>query len=449
METKRVIIVGALGMDFHLFNRKFRDNEDYEVVAFTYAAEQNVGTTSEGERRYPPELAGEMYPKGVPMYPETMLEDLIKKHDVDLVYIAYSDLSAKHVVYVGQRAQSAGAEYVLPNPDDTMIEADVPVTAVCAVRTGCGKSQVSIKMVDTLKEKGLKVISIREPMPYGDLTKQISMRFANKKDLIKHNCTVEEREEYEQYIEKGNIIYSGVDYEAILEDVMKENPDVIHFDGGNNEIPFYKPDLFVTLVDPLRVGHETEYYPGQINLRRADVVVVNKENTAKEEDITTLADTINEMNPTAEIVHSNSVVEVDDPDVVSGKKVLVVDDGPTLTHGEMSFGAGYVAAQKYNAEAVDPRPFLKGVMKEVFKEFPHIEDALPAMGYNEEQLKDFEDTVNGVECDAILYGTPMDMKHLITLEKPSQRARYRIEEVTEKGPSLDQILERFIKKHGL
>lgn len=449
MEKKKIIIVGALGMDFHLFNRKFRDNEDYEVVAFTYAAEQNVGTTSDEARRYPPVLAGDMYPEGIPMYPEPMLEELIKKYNVDLVYIAYSDLSAQHVVYVGQRAQSAGAEYVLPDPDDTMIETDVPITSVTAVRTGCGKSQVSTKIVDILKERGLDVISIREPMPYGDLSKQISMRFAEKEDLVRHNCTVEEREEYEQYIEKGHVIYSGVDYEKILKDAKKENPDVIHFDGGNNEIPFYIPDLYITLVDPLRVGHETRYYPGQINLRRADIVVMNKMNSAKKKDVETLERTVQEMNSSAEIVYSNSVVEVDNPEVIEGKKVLVVDDGPTITHGEMPFGAGYVAAEKYGAEPVDPRPFLKGTMKGVFEEFPHIGNVLPAMGYNEQQLRDLEDTVNSVKCDAILYGTPMDMKNLITMNKPAERARYRIEEITEKGPSFDTIIDQFIEEHGL
>lgn len=449
MEKKKIVIVGALGMDFHLFNRKFRNNEDYEVVAFTYAGEQNVGTTSKNERIYPHELAGDMYPDGIPMYPEIMLESLIRKYKIDLVYLAYSDLSAKHVVYLGQRAQSAGAEYVLPNPDDTMIKADVPVTSVCAVRTGCGKSQVSTKLVDILTEKGLKVISIREPMPYGDLRKQVSMRFASEEDLIKHNCTVEEREEYEQYIEKGHVIYSGVDYEAILKDVMKENPDVIHFDGGNNEIPFYKPDLFITLVDPLRVGHETEYYPGQINLRRANVVVINKENTAKKEDIEKLLKSVKEMNPKAEIIHSNSVVEVENPDIVREKRVLVIDDGPTITHGGMSFGAGYVAAQKYGCKVVDPRPFLKGSMKDIFEEFKHIKKVLPAMGYNSEQIKDFEATVNSVDCDAVLYGTPMELKHIIKINKPSQRARYRIEEIKEKGPSLEEILDRFIREKGL
>ena len=286
-------------------------------------------------------------------------------------------------------------------------------------------------------------------MPYGDLTRQVSMRFAEKEDLITHNCTVEEREEYEQYIEKGHVIYSGVDYETILKDVMGEHPDVIHFDGGNNEIPFYKPDLLFTIVDPLRVGHERLYYPGQINLRRADVVVMNKMNSAKEEDVATLQKSVREMNPTAEIVYSNSVVEVDDPSVVSGKQVLVVDDGPTITHGEMPFGAGYVAAEKYGCTPVDPRPFLKGRMREVFEEFPHIGKVLPAMGYDDEQLRDFEETVNGVECEAVLYGTPMDMKNLITIKKPAQRARYRIEEITEKGPSFDEILDRFVNEHGL
>ncbi|MCD6127902.1 MAG: GTPase [Methanomicrobia archaeon] len=449
MEKKKVIIVGALGMDFHLFNRKFRNNEDYEVVAFTYALEQNVGTTSEEKRVYPHELAGDMYPDGIPMYPETMLEELIKKYDADLVYLAYSDLSAKHVVFLGQRAQAAGAEYVLPNPDDTMIKAEIPVTSVCAVRTGCGKSQVSTKLVDILTEKGYKVISIREPMPYGDLRKQISMRFATPEDLVKHNCTVEEREEYEQYIEKGHVIYSGVDYEQILKDVMKEKPDIIHFDGGNNEIPFYRPDLLITVVDPLRVGHETEYYPGQINLRRADVVLINKENTAKKENIEKLQKTVKEMNPEAEIIHSNSVVEVENPDVVKGKRVLVVDDGPTITHGGMPFGAGYVAAQKYGCTVVDPRPFLKGEMKKVFEEFRHIQNVLPAMGYDPKQLKDFEDTVNSVECDAVLYGTPIDLQHVIRIDKPAQRARYRIEEISEKGPTLEDILDKFIKENGL
>ena len=387
MKTK-VIIIGALGYDFHVFNTVFRDNEEYDVIAFTIAGEQNVGTTDEAERKFPAELAGKLYPNGIPMVSEERLEEMIEKYDVDEVVFAYSDVSHEEVMHKGSRALAAGADYRLISGRFTQIKANKPVVAVCAVRTGCGKSQVSRAVYRYLKGKGYKVVAIREPMPYGDLVQQNVMRFETYDDLDKYDCTIEEREEYEPYIQQGLIIYSGVDYEKIVREAEKE-ADVIIFDGGNNEISFYVPDLLFIVVDPLRPGHEMKYHPGEVNARYADVFIINKMNSAKEENVEIVEKNLRELNPDAIRVHTNSVVIAEDPTKLKGKKVVVVEDGPTLTHGGMSIGAAYVAAKNAGAKIVDPRKFLVGSMKDVFEEFPQITEIVPAMGYTDKQIEDY------------------------------------------------------------
>ncbi|TFG22035.1 MAG: GTPase, partial [Promethearchaeota archaeon] len=377
---KKVIIIGALGMDFHVFNTVFKDNEEYEVIAFTIAGEQNVGTTDEAERRFPPELAGKLYPGGIPMVSEDRLEDMIKSHNVDEVVFAYSDVSHEEVMHKGSRALAAGANYRLISGKFTQIKANKPVVAVCAVRTGCGKSQVSRAVYRYLQSKGLKVVAIREPMPYGNLVQQNVMRFEKYEDLDKYDCTIEEREEYEPYIHQGLVIYSGVDYEKIIREAEKE-ADVIIFDGGNNEISFYVTDLLFIVVDPLRPGHEMKYHPGEVNARYADVFVINKMNSAKAEDVKIVEKNLQELNHNAIRVYTNSVVTAEEPMKLKNKKVVVVEDGPTLTHGGMAIGAAYVAAKNAEAKIVDPRKYLVGSMKEVFEEFPQITEIVPAMGY--------------------------------------------------------------------
>ena len=441
---KKVIIIGALGMDFHLFNTVFRDNEEYEVVAFTIAGEQNVGTIEEEERKFPAELAGKLYPNGIPMVAEEFLEDLIKKYNVDEVVFAYSDVSHEEVMHKASRALSAGANYRLISGRFTQIKANKPVIAVCAVRTGCGKSQVSRAVYRYLNEKGIKVVAIREPMPYGDLVQQNVMRFETYDDLDKYDCTIEEREEYEPYIRQGLIIYSGVDYEKIVREAEKE-ADIIVFDGGNNEISFYITDLLFVVVDPLRPGHEVMYHPGEVNARYADVFVVNKMNSAKPEDVKIVEKNLEQLNPKAIKVFTNSTVTADNPLKMKGKKVIVVEDGPTLTHGGMAIGAGYVAAKNAGAKIVDPKPFLVGTMKEVFEEFPHITEIVPAMGYSDEQIEDMEKTLNQAKCDIIVNGSPIDLEKLVKVNKPIVTVRYDIEAISR--PTIEEILDTFIKKH--
>ena len=441
---KKVIIIGALGMDFHLFNTVFRDNEEYEVVAFTIAGEQNVGTIEEEERKFPAELAGKLYPNGIPMVAEEFLEDLIKKYNVDEVVFAYSDVSHEEVMHKASRALSAGANYRLISGRFTQIKANKPVIAVCAVRTGCGKSQVSRAVYRYLNEKGIKVVAIREPMPYGDLIQQNVMRFETYDDLDKYDCTIEEREEYEPYIRQGLVIYSGVDYEKIVREA-EEEADVIVFDGGNNEISFYITDLLFVVVDPLRPGHEVKYHPGEVNARYADVFVINKMNSAKPEDVKIVEKNLEELNQKAIKVYTNSTVTADNPLKMKGKKVIVVEDGPTLTHGGMSIGAGYVAAKNAEAKIVDPKPFLMGTMKEVFEEFPHITEIVPAMGYSDEQIEDMEKTLNKAKCDIIVNGSPIDLEKLVKVNKPIVTVRYDIEAISR--PSIEEILDEFVKKH--
>ena len=441
---KKVIIIGALGYDFHLFNTVFRDNEEYEVVAFTIAGEQNVGTIEEEERKFPAELAGSLYPNGIPMVSEDLLEEMIKKYDVDEVVFAYSDVSHEEVMHKASRALSAGADYRLISGHFTQIKADKPVIAVCAVRTGCGKSQVSRAVYRYLNKKGIKVVAIREPMPYGDLVQQNVMRFETYDDLDKYDCTIEEREEYEPYIRQGLVIYSGVDYEKIIREAEKE-AEVIVFDGGNNEISFYLTDLLFVVVDPLRPGHEVKYHPGEVNARYADVFVINKMNSAKPEDVNIVEKNLEQLNPMAIKVYTNSTVMADNPLKMKGKKVIVVEDGPTLTHGGMAFGAGYVAAKNAGAKIVDPKPFLVGTMKEVFEEFPHITEIVPAMGYSDEQIEDMEKTLNQAKCDIIVNGSPIDLEKLVKVNKPIVTVRYDIEAIT--NPTIEEVLDEFIEKH--
>ena len=444
MKKKKVIIIGALGYDFHLFNTVFRDNEEYEVVAFTIAGEQNVGTIEGAERRFPAELSGKLYPEGIPMVSEELIEEIIEDKQIDEAIFAYSDVSHEEVMHKASRVLKAGANYCLVSGKFTQIKAKKPVVAICAVRTGCGKSQVSRATYRYLKSKGYKVVAIREPMPYGDLVKQNVMRFEKYEDLDKYDCTIEEREEYEPYIEQGLIIYSGVDYEKIIREAEKE-ADVIIFDGGNNEISFYIPDLLFIVVDPLRPGHEMKYHPGEVNARYADVFVINKMNSAKPNDVKIVEENLDQLNPNAIKIYTNSVVTIEGNHDLSGKRVLVVEDGPTLTHGNMSYGAGYVAAINSGAIIVDPRPYLSGTMKTVFEEFPQITEIVPAMGYNDQQIKDMEDTLNKADAEVIIDGSPIDLGKLIKSNKPIIRVNYDIEAI--KSPTIEEILDQFIKKH--
>jgi len=439
MGRKNVIIIGAAGRDFHNFNTYYRDNPAYNVVAFTAAQIPDIA-----DRRYPPALAGSRYPKGIPIHPESDLPDLIHSLRVDDCAFAYSDVSYQHVMTVAAVVQAAGANFVLLGPRDTMLASTKPVIAVGAVRTGSGKSQTSRRIIEILMERGLKVVAVRHPMPYGDLAVQRVQRFAEIADLARHNCTVEEMEEYEPHIVRGNVIYAGVDYEAILR-AAENDPngcDVILWDGGNNDFPFYRPDLMVTVVDPHRPGHELSYYPGNVTLRMADVVVINKIDSAAPEGVDAVRRNIAAVNPDATVVDAASVLEVERPDVVRGKTVLAVEDGPTLTHGEMRYGAAVVAGRKFGAAGfVDPRPYLVGRLKETFRTYPGIGTLLPAMGYGAVQLKDLERTINRTPCDAVVIGTPIDLNRIVRIKHPSTRVSYSLQEIGR--PDLPTVLERF------
>jgi predicted GTPase len=442
-QRKKVVIMGALGMDFHTFNTVFKDNHDYEVIAFTMAGEQNLGTTNERELRYPKELAGRLYPKGIPIYPEARLEKIVKENRVDEVVLAYSDLSYIEVMRKAARSLSNGAKFVLIPPRLTMIKPRKPLIAINAVRTGCGKSQTSRKVTKMLKEMGLKVVAIREPMPYGDFLDERCMRFASYADLDRHKCTIEEREEYEPYIDLGLVMYSGIDYGMILREAEKE-ADVIVWDGGNNEICFYVTDILIVVADPLRPGHEMLYHPGEVNARMADYVIINKENTARKEDIITVEDNIRRINPKARIIHADSVIKMQHPETVRGKKVLVIEDGPTLTHGGMSFGAGIVAAKNLGCRIIDPRPFASGTLKDVYSRFRNLGNVLPAMGYSKGQLRELEDAINKSDCEVVISGTPIDISKVIKVNKPVMRVRYELEE---KAPvTLKEVLADFLKR---
>ena len=445
MAKKNVIIIGAAGRDFHNFNTFFRDNEDYNVVAFTAAQIPDIDG-----RKYPAELAGKLYPSGIPIYTEDNLPELIKKLKVDDCVFSYSDVPYPRVMNISALVNASGANFVLLGTHDTMIKSKKPLIAVGAVRTGCGKSQTSRRIIELLMEKGLKVVAIRHPMPYGDLNEQKVQRFAKISDLEKHKCTVEEMEEYEPHVVRGNVIYAGVDYEAILRaaEVDPDGCDVILWDGGNNDFSFYTPDLMITVTDPHRPGHELKYYPGEVTLRLADVVIINKIDSADPDSVQIVRDSIEKVNPKAIVIDGASPIRVDDPSVIKGKRVLVVEDGPTLTHGEMKIGAGVVAAKKFGAaELVDPRPYTVGKLTETFRIYPNIGTLLPAMGYGNQQLKDLETTINNTDCDSVVIGTPIDLNRIIKISKPNTRVYYDLQEIGE--PDLRQVIDEFVKKHKL
>jgi predicted GTPase len=437
MAKKRVLIMGAAGRDFHNFNVYYRENKEVEVVAFTAYQIPNIAG-----RKYPKELAGKMYPKGIPIFEEKELPELIKKFKVDEVVFSYSDVAFNTVMAKGSLVLACGADFKLLSGDHTYIKSSKPVIAVCAVRTGCGKSQTTRAIASMLKSMGKKVVAIRHPMPYGDLVKQTWQRYETLADLKKHECTIEEMEEYEPHIAAGHIIYSGVDYGEILKRAEKE-ADVILWDGGNNDLSFYKPDLQITVTDPLRSGHEATFYPGATNLRMADVVVINKVDTATAKEIAVVRENIKKMNPKAQIIEAESPVTVDNPAAVKGKRVLVVEDGPTLTHGDMHFGAGHVAAKKYKAaKIVDPRPYAIGTIKKVYENFKQITDILPAMGYGDKQMAELNKTINAVPCDVVIVGTPIDLARHLKFNKPSVRVTYELKE--RKAGGLKAALKKVI-----
>ncbi|MEA1875201.1 MAG: cyclic 2,3-diphosphoglycerate synthase [Bacteroidota bacterium] len=445
MAKRNVIIIGAAGRDFHNFNTFFRGNEAYNVVAFTAAQIPDIDG-----RKYPKELAGELYPEGIPIYTEDDLEKLIKEFKADDCVFSYSDVPYNRVMNMSARVNATGANFMLLGPKETMVKSTKPVVSVVATRTGCGKSQTSRKVIEHLMDQGLKVVAIRHPMPYGDLNAQKVQRFADVSDLKKHKCTIEEMEEYEPHVVRGNVIYAGVDYEAIVRAAEKDPDgcDVILWDGGNNDFPFYKSDLTITVADPHRPGHELSYYPGEVNLRMADAIVINKMDSASPEGIQTVRESIAKVNPNADVIDGASPIKVDDPSIIKGKRVLVVEDGPTLTHGEMKIGAGTVAAQKFGcAELVDARPFAVGKLAETYKIYPNIGTLLPAMGYSDQQLKDLETTINTTDCDSVIIGTPIDLNRIIDIKKPNTRVYYDLQEIG--FPNLDGILTDFIKKHNL
>ncbi|HDD62277.1 MAG: GTPase [Chloroflexota bacterium] len=445
MSKRKVIIIGAAGRDFHNFNTYFRDNETYEVVAFTAAQIPDIDG-----RKYPAELAGKLYPAGIPIHAEEDLPKLIKDLKVDECVFAYSDVTYQHVMAMSAIVNTAGASFILIGPKDTQVKSTKPLLSIGAVRTGCGKSQTSRRVIELLMAQGLKVVAIRHPMPYGDLAAQKVQRFATLDDLVKHKCTIEEMEEYEPHVVRGNVIYAGVDYEAILR-AAEEDPDgcdVIVWDGGNNDFPFYVSDLHITVVDPHRPGHELTYYPGEVTLRMADVVVINKMDSADAAGIQTVRENIARLAPDAVVIDAASTLDIDDPSLVKGKNVLVVEDGPTLTHGGMKIGAGTVAAQKFGAAGfVDPRPFTVGKLKETFEKYPNIGILLPAMGYGEQQLKDLETTINNTECDSVVIGTPIDLGRIIKINKPSTRVYYELQEIGR--PNLTGVLDEFVKEQKL
>jgi len=442
MSKKKVIIMGAAGRDFQNFNVYFRDNEDYEVVAFT--AEQIPGI---GDRMYPPELSGPLYPKGIQIYPEEKLPELIEKFDVEQCILAYSDLPYETVGHKIAWVNQLGPDIRLMGPKNTSIKSKKPVIAICAVRTGCGKSQTSRRVNQILVDMGIKPVNIRHPMPYDpDLTSQIAQRYATLEDLDKYRCTIEEREEYEPMINMGVILYAGVDYGEILEQAEKE-ADVITWDGGNNDFSFYKPDLLIVITDPHRPGHEISYYPGETNLRMADVVIINKVATADYEDIEEVRENIMDVNPNAIIIDAASPLGVEDMASIRGKRVLVVEDGPTVTHGDMPYGAGLIAARKAGAIIIDPRPFAVGSIKDTFEKYYHLENVLPAMGYGKKQMEELQQTINKSDAEAIVIGTPIDLKSVIKIDKPSVRVKYDLQEIGK--PDLDDVLGEFVKKHKL
>ena len=438
MTKIKTLIMGAAGRDFHNFNTFYRNNDQYDVAAFTATQIPNI----EG-RVYPAELAGDLYPNGIPIYDESELLNLISEHNIEEVVFSYSDLSHVDVMHKGAIVNAAGADFTMMGMARTAVKSTKPVIGICAIRTGCGKSQTTRRVAEILKGAGKKVAVIRHPMPYGDLAVQAVQRFAVLDDLVKHKCTIEEMEEYEPHIDRGTIVYAGIDYEAIVRKAEKE-ADIILWDGGNNDLPFYQTDLLIVVADPHRVGHEETYYPGETNLRMADVVVINKIDSATAENVEKLKQIINRVNPSASIVDAESPITVEDSTIISGKKVLVVEDGPTLTHGEMKFGAGVVAAEKFGAsELIDPRKYTVGKLSETFDHYPQIGTLLPAMGYGDEQIKDLETTINNTECQGVIIGTPIDLRRIIDIKHPCTRVTYDLQEIGH--PTLDEILNPFLK----
>ena len=441
MQKIKVVIMGAAGRDFHNFNVYFRNNEAYEVVAFT--ATQIPGIE---ERIYPYELAGKDYSKGIPIYPEEELPKLIKDFNVEQVVFAYSDVSHEYVMHKASMVLANGADFRLMGPGTTMLRADVPLVSVCAVRTGSGKSQTSRRVAAALKDKGLKVVVIRHPMPYGDLKKQIWQRFASYDDLDRYECTVEEREEYEPHIDNGTVVYAGVDYERILREAEKE-ADVIVWDGGNNDLPFYKPDLHIVVADPHRAGDELSYYPGEANLRMANVVIINKVDTADPKKVDRVKENVRRVNPRGEVLEAASPITVDKPELVKDSRVLVIEDGPTLTHGNMPYGAGAIIAKKLGArEIVDPRSYAVGSIKETYQKYSHLGAILPAVGYGEKQTAELKETIDRTPCDVVMIGTPVDLRRIMAIEKPTVRVRYELEVL--RPVLLEEVLENFLQRSG-
>jgi predicted GTPase len=439
MPPIRTLIMGAAGRDFHNFNVFFRDNADYDVVAFTATQIPNI----EG-RRYPPQLAGSSYPEGIPIYPEADLAQLVRDQAIDLVVFAYSDVPHEYVMHKASLVVEAGADFQLMGAGRTQLKSTKPVVAVCAVRTGAGKSQTTRRVSKILSEMGYKVAAIRHPMPYGDLVAQAVQRFADYDALDKHNCTIEEREEYEPHIDNGIVVFAGVDYERILRQAENE-VDIILWDGGNNDLPFYTPDLHIVVADPHRPGHELNYHPGEANARAADVLVINKVDTAAPEDVMTVRQNLHQLNPSATVIEAASPLFVDDPLAIRGKRALVIEDGPTLTHGEMAYGAGWVAARRFGAaEIVDPRPYAVGSILQTYQKYPSTGDILPAMGYGDEMVAELEQTINDADADLVIIGTPIDLAGLLMINKPSQRVRYELQEIGQ--PTLTDVLQMKFKK---
>jgi len=434
MKKIRTIIMGAAGRDFHNFNTYFRGNDHYEIVAFTATQIPNID-----DRKYPAALAGDLYPAGIPILPEAQLESLIKKENIDQVIFAYSDVPHDYVMHKAALVNAAGADFRLMGTKETQIKSTKPVVGICAVRTGSGKSQTTRRVSMILREMGYTVAAIRHPMPYGDLVKQKVQRFADYSDLDKHECTIEEREEYEPHLDNGVIVYAGVDYEAILREAEKE-VDIVLWDGGNNDFPFYVTDMLIVVADPHRAGHELRYYPGETNVRMADVFVINKVDTANADDVITVRDNLHDLNPDAVVIEGASPLFVDDPQAIRGKRVLVVEDGPTLTHGEMAYGAGFVAARRFGAgEIVDPRPYAVGSIKATYEKYPSTGKILPAMGYGDEMTHDLEETINAADVDLVISGTPIDLTRIIKINKPIQRVRYELQEIGE--PTLKTLMQ--------
>ncbi|MHA2053840.1 MAG: cyclic 2,3-diphosphoglycerate synthase [Candidatus Hodarchaeales archaeon] len=437
MKRIKTLILGAAGRDFHNFNTFFRDNENYDVVAFTATQIPDIA-----DRKYPAVLAGKLYPDGIPIYPEEQIRELITDNKIEQVILAYSDLSYTYVMNLASTVLACGADFRILGPNHTMINSKLPVIAVLAVRTGSGKSQTTRKIGKILRTQGKKVAVIRHPMPYGDLEKQICQKFNSYEDLKKHNCTIEEMEEYEPHIKEGNLVFAGVDFGEILKEAEK-NADIILFDGGNNDWSFYNADLTITIADPHRLGHERSYFPGEVNVKRANVVIINKASTAPIENVEKLRSSIKELNPEVDIIIANSPITVEDPSLITDKRVLVVEDGPTLTHGEMKFGAGYLAARKYGAkEIINPKSFAVGSIKAIYEKYSHLSDVLPAMGYGEKQMKELEETINSSDCETVVIGTPIDLGRLLSIEKPSVRVKYEIEE--QGDLTLQKIVSRIL-----